>query len=493
MTGESPDGLAGTLIVLVEHMHRIPEPRGLCRDRHDLRAKGEQRTADRSQKGTPYCEALLLLQRVPTINGMGERAVDDSHGQSVPQRSPVLSSVSGKATVRPEARHVLDLQRQAGNRAFSGLLRDAPQIVQRAPPATVIPDVMATFIEKGDWHGAAWALAQKPPAERTTLLASMTPERRQRLSEGALHGDISWSTALIGIIFGLSPRDAVIGAFRFGMWAHLYDMAATNLNGLNPGDITSQLAVRSAEELRYLDDAGQRLPSEGVYIRPFIAARLKALGATDTTAKAGREFGEMTISVGTIVQGDKAAGKRYDYPITITFKPDAAAVKADKIAFIQRVRLVDTATGDDRDWDTTNKKRQTPRHSSVDRVPGKTQGWYGMNDDGTNGGNLHAWLKAAPATPATMSDTPGARLANTTWEFETGAVCVTGPDAGKVYATITWGFTVDKDWQITALANKTFNKPTTEFSGAVAGWNAQAAGPAADRNAPGQLAFPALK
>ena len=69
----------------------------------------------------------------------------------------------------------------------------------------------------------------------------------------------------------------------------------------------------------------------------------------------------------------------------------------------------------------------------------------------------------------------------------------TGPDAGTVYAVVTWGFTVDENLKVTGMPNLMFNKPTSDFSAAVAGWNKQAAGPRAKRSAPAQKPLPALQ
>ena len=166
---------------------------------------------------------------------------------------------------------------------------------------------------------------------------------------------------------------------------------------------------------------------------------------------------------------------------------------ADEIAFIQTVRLVDTATGANKDPEETNKKRQTATATSVDRLGGKEQGWYGLNDDKTAGGNLTPWKKTDPAKPAKMTDKPSWNKASTTWQFETLVVCRTGTDAGKVYAVVTWGFTVDADLKLTPLSRTITNKQSAEATAAIGKWNDQAAGPAADRNAPGQKSLPALK
>ena len=81
-------------------------------------------------------------------------------------------------------------------------------------------------------------------------------------------------------------------------------------------------------------------------------------------------------------------------------------VDADEIAFIQTVRLVDTATGANKDPEETNKKRQTGTATSVDRLGGREQGWYGMTDAGGGGSTLRTWTKADPTKPAFLMDRP---------------------------------------------------------------------------------------
>lgn len=276
-------------------------------------------------------------------------------------------------------------------------------------------------------------------------------------------------------------------AVKAGDW----EQAAELLNAYNEDDIKTRVKARTAAELRLLDDGAERKGHAG-RLRPFIAAGLTALGATETQAKPGRQYGEITVKYGTKKDGDKATKKRGNYPTEIEFKPDAAAVNADEIAFIQKVRLVKTGTNENKDWDATNLGRATAKSASIDRLSGRKHGWYGYNDDETYG-NVKPWKKAAPATAAWMYDDPGAGIADSTWEFETAAVCRAGTDAGTVYATITWGFTMDADFKVTGISEKIFNKPTKDFGEAIDKWNAQAAGPAAARNKADQAALPVTK
>jgi hypothetical protein len=113
-------------------------------------------------------------------------------------------------------------------------------------------------------------------------------------------------------------------------------------------------------------------------------------------------------------------------------------------------------------------------------------------DNGMGSGTLTVWKKSTPATPATMRDCASWNQPDTTWQFETMVVCRFGADAGKVYAVVTWGFTVDADLRLTEQARMVTNKQSTEATTAVGQWNDQAAGSAVHRNAPGQVLLPAL-
>lgn len=289
-----------------------------------------------------------------------------------------------------------------------------------------------------------------------------------------------------------TPSDLYEDAVKAADW----DKAAEQLCKVEWAKITDKLTQLTPDELRLLDDGLSRSaanPLKVPLVRAMVSSTLVNVHHVDEKKAApGGAFGEIKIDV--TGQKNGTASDNYEYEVEITFKPDKAACKADQIAFIQRVRLVDTATGANKDWDATNKKRATKRQSSIDRINPREQGWYGFNDDENDGSNVKSWRRAN-ATPdhAWMYDGPNADIPNTTWEFETAAVSRAGPDVGMVYATVTWGFTVDNALKLTPLPNKVFNKPTTDLVDAVAAWNAQAAGPAADRNAPNQKSLPTLK
>ncbi|MGC1733275.1 MAG: hypothetical protein WA731_11540 [Pseudonocardiaceae bacterium] len=289
----------------------------------------------------------------------------------------------------------------------------------------------------------------------------------------------------------VSPDNAFDDAVKSGDWA----TAATSLAKLAVP--AAKLAPLTIDELRLLQDAVARARSAlggvGRVLQIAIVVELQGKGVPAGKITAGAAFGKLETKVGERIDGDEATGTWYSYRINIVFTPDTAVVDADEIAFIQTVRLVETAGGSNTDPDQANQKRQTPSATSVDRRSGKKQGWYGMKDDGTGSTQLTTWKKSAPATPATMSDCSSWNQPNTTWQFETMVVCRSGADVGKVYVVVTWGFTVDADLKLTEQPRTVTNKQSTEATTAVGRWNDQATGSAFDRNAQGQMALPALR
>jgi hypothetical protein len=290
------------------------------------------------------------------------------------------------------------------------------------------------------------------------------------------------------VSLGDKPFDDAVTS---GDWA----TAATSLAKLAMP--TTKLPPLTIDQLRLLQDAVTRshsvLGGVGIELQLAITVELQNKGVPAAKVAAGAAFGKLETKVEERIDGDKATGALYAYKINITFTPDTAAIDADEIAFIQTTRLVETTSGSNEDHKETNKKRQTPLATSVDRIRGRKQGWYGMTmDNGMGSGTLTVWKKSAPATPATMRDRASWNQPNTTWQFETMVVCRSGADTGKVYAVLTWGFTVDADLKLTEQTQTVTNKQSTEATAAVSKWNDQAAGSAVHRNAPGQISLPAL-
>jgi hypothetical protein len=271
--------------------------------------------------------------------------------------------------------------------------------------------------------------------------------------------------------------------------------AATSLAKLTMP--ATKLPPLTVDQLRLLQDAVTRAHpvsgGVGSVLQVAIAVELQAKGVPAAKADAGTAFGKSETRVDEKIDGDRAMGTWYAYKINIKFTPDTAVIDADEIAFIQTARLVETASGANKHPDEKIKKRQTLSATNVDRLRGRKQGWYGMMmDNGTASGTLTVWKKSAPTTPAQMQDRVGWNQPNTTWQFETMAVCRAGTDAGKVYAVVTWGFTVDANLKLTEQAPTVTNKQSPEATAAVAKWNDQAAGSPFYRNAPDQIPLPAL-
>lgn len=337
-----------------------------------------------------------------------------------------------------------------------------------------------------------------PPPESMPITTASVLQMQRTVGNGAVAAMIARNGTEGGATAAptLGTLDPDEKAFDDAVKAKDWPAAAAVLGKLAKPE--TKLAPLPIDDLRLLQDASLRAMRFGTIGKTFLAQmalanELEKKGVPVTKIPPGSAFGTLDFSVVSKKDGDKATGVNYAYQIKITFTPDVAVVAADEIAFIQTVRLVETASGDNKDWDETNKKRQTPKHTSVDRLAGREQGWYGMTDAGGGGGTLTPWKKAAPATPASMGDTPSADIPNTTWEFETMAVCRSGTDVGKVYAVVTWGFRVDAALKLTESGIRITNKQTEEATTTVGKWNDQAAGPEADRNAPGQKTLPTLK
>jgi hypothetical protein len=195
-----------------------------------------------------------------------------------------------------------------------------------------------------------------------------------------------------------------------------------------------------------------------------------------------------TLSITQTLNSAPAAGGEYSSSVTITFVPNDRA-RATMIGFIQSTRW--TRTGQTASVDPRPKVagRLTEDAWAIDRLPQRAQGWYGIEPNMQAAGATVTLGSAGPPNPpvnATMTDKPSWNEPNVCIEFETAAVAREGPDAGKIYMVITWGFTVDASNQLTALPHAEADRESAAFQRAVAAWNAQAKGPILKRNHPGQ-------
>ncbi|MEX0268912.1 DUF4157 domain-containing protein [Leptolyngbyaceae cyanobacterium UHCC 1019] len=105
------------------------------------------------------------------------------------------------------------------------------------------PDQFNKLIQNGDWHGAAWTLAQRDPQEITAKVRSMSSMQLIYLVEGARHGEGNWSIdSIISTVDKISHREFVIGSVRFFVWKHRWREAGTYLCGLSDEDMR-QVAI----------------------------------------------------------------------------------------------------------------------------------------------------------------------------------------------------------------------------------------------------------
>ncbi|HEY6889658.1 MAG TPA: hypothetical protein VI300_17805, partial [Solirubrobacter sp.] len=188
--------------------------------------------------------------------------------------------------------------------------------------------------------------------------------------------------------------------------------AIDKMSALSADQMYKLADAASVDQLRLLQDAAIRQGGWTGGLAQFaIRGKLVAKGVGAAKSAAGAAFGTLETKVVEKTNGT-AAGGTYAYKIEITFLPDTTVVDADEIAFVQTVRLVDTATGANKDPEETNKKRMGADGTSIDRLGGREQGWYGMTDAGGGGATLKPWKKAAPTDPAFMYDRPSWSVPN---------------------------------------------------------------------------------
>ncbi|MFO1207198.1 MAG: DUF4157 domain-containing protein, partial [Burkholderiales bacterium] len=132
-------------------------------------------------------------------------------------------TTAGRKLLAHELTHVVQ---QAGG------INPSEGLIQRKP------DEFDLLIRNGDWHGAAWTLAQRDPADIAARVSSMSSTHRRYLVEGARHGEGNWNTeTIVSAVDKISHRDAIIGSVKFFVWKHLWGKAGTYLCGLNNPDM----------------------------------------------------------------------------------------------------------------------------------------------------------------------------------------------------------------------------------------------------------------
>jgi hypothetical protein len=358
----------------------------------------------------------------------------------------------------------------AGVEERANLQPSQPQPAELAPqiqgPVGLAPVSLPLLGRAGGMRGAGAGLA------RARLVVGMQ----------AGYGNAAVSRAVLAREEGERARK--IAAFNASKGKNWGD-AAEILNGFNDEDIERLLAGLTKQQLRQLDAGAMRqIPSFAGRVHGPIMARLGK--------QPGQVFGRLTFLPGSPENGGGPL-TAYALPVDFSFAPDADIVRATEIAYVQTVRLVHTGTNDTAEWEDPAKARQTDDKWTVDRAAGGASGFAGYQTDAQPGPYTTQWSPDHPDSFATYHDRPSAQIPSTDWSFETAVVAKGGADTGVIYASCSWGFSVDENCVLTPKAHKTEDKPSAAFGAAVAKWNQQAAGPVAERNAPGQEALPAVR
>jgi hypothetical protein len=286
----------------------------------------------------------------------------------------------------------------------------------------------------------------------------------------------------------VTPEEELEKAFFDDDWDRVVALTATRTN---PAAV-KRIAGLTVDELRYLDDAIRRADQEGSWLAKVVKTEFDAKKVPEKEQAPGAGYGKVKFKNTFIEDGDLTSRPRKSasYGFEIEFMPNHLTVgSAEEIGFIQNVRVADLDTGVNRA--ANGKDRLASDLWHVDRLEGKDQGWYGMSDAGGNASKkLRLWQKSDWDEPAWMKDVPSRSKGNVQFQAETAIVCRKGFHAGKVYATVHWGFEIDKNLVVTPYETEVFNKETEAFRDAVDAWNTQAGGPEATRNSPTQQPLP---
>jgi hypothetical protein len=264
--------------------------------------------------------------------------------------------------------------------------------------------------------------------------------------------------------------------------------AVTLLNAFNDDDIRRKVDALRPEQRRQMEAAVRQTPAIGTGDRLLTALRAR------TGTRTGEIFG--TVTTTGAPQSATTPGGAYAFVFNLTFTPDPTVVNATQIAFVQTCRLVTPGTNTNREYMEPQNSRRNSRQEAIDRQAGNAFGWYGFGNNGQPNpalSNITPGSAPTPLTPAWLYDRPSDNMTNVSFEFETSVIARQGAQANLVYSVVHWGFTVDNAGAVTANPVRVEDRPTAGFGEAAAAWNAQAAGPVAGRNAPGQQPLPAFR
>jgi len=389
----------------------------------------------------------------------------DATRQQQPMRRRVPGPANGNAVVS-------GLQRTAGNRAVSDLLRHAslePSLPLAEAVRAPIEEQLGVNLESVRVHaGSASRAAADGLAARAYTIG-----RDIHLGSAALEGSPAERQRVL-------THEAIHALQQGGRSVPL----AGTLGVSEPGDRAEVEARGAADELSH---------SPALALRHRL--RLSQYGPAihrDITGKQKLRNGELKIafvSTDGTVAGDAATEDG-----TVTFTPNATAPESDAIKFIQIVRTVDiggttAAAGAEVDWAKVDKGAEAPRNQQMTKTNAKANVAGGFYVDQNAASLAKRTKKADPAVSpfydvtgppiagnatgkrkgktidaAVLKDTPGTPM-ELDFKFVTSAKAA---DTGFWYGTVLWGFgtRVDKKG-ITRIKNeyrsfREFEGETTE-------------------------------
>jgi Domain of unknown function (DUF4157) len=257
----------------------------------------------------------------------------------------------------------------------------------------------------------------------------------------------------------------------------------------HPSDASEREAVSAANAIvegrgyhpSLRADSALQADLSGGAIAGIVGGVVGAIGLGVTIAA---KLGAFSSKLWSISQTNKD-GSPYSSDVRLTFTP-TTSMNCPEIAFVQTVKHIDTATNKSANVRPDYVSRMTASNWSLDRMSAQQYGWFGYNNNGTPNGTMSPGMAPSPLAPARLHDKPTQNVPSCSYDFETCAICRSGSEANKIYGALRWGFDVDAAKHLTSHEATEADTPSTEFSQAVANWNLQAKGPAAQRSDPNQ-------
>jgi hypothetical protein len=182
------------------------------------------------------------------------------------------------------------------------------------------------------------------------------------------------------------------------------------------------------------------------------------------------KYGEFLIEMNQYQDGNSAG-----MTIEITFVPDPTEVNSQDIAFVQVARLVEYDTLSPLFVSKADKNRAVSGGFSLDALADHASGWYGFQNDNTYNANVTPGRSPQNYQPAVLLDRPKAKVGRKLrFEFVTAVIADEGPDKGKIYGAVNWGFWLDTDGTAHPYGLELLNEVPDRWIDAVKEWNAQA-------------------